>query len=144
MGIIGTSGLWTFVHFINFQIRQTPATNQHFFLVITTLFLLNLVLLCGLRFLKKKNPSIFLVLNLFTFFKVGKIIVSKYGQLMLPGVFPDKITSDIDFTDEAVVDHGVPVVKYFSNCWLSTNCHKWILMWIFMYCSFWTHFCVLF
>ena len=55
---------------------------------------------------------------------MGEIIVSKYGQLMLPGVFPDKITSDIDFTDEAVVDHGVPVVKYFSNCWLSTNCHK--------------------
>ena len=73
---------------------------------------------------EKKNPSIFLVLNLFTSFKVGEIIVSKYGQLMLPGVFPDKITSDIDFTDEAVVDHGVPVVKYFSNCWLSTNCHK--------------------
>ena len=30
---------------------------------------------------------------------------------MLPGVFPDKVTSDIDFTDEAVVQCDVPVVK---------------------------------
>ena len=30
-------------------------------------------------------------------------MVSKYGHLMVPGVFPDKIVPDIDFTDEAVV-----------------------------------------
>ena len=30
---------------------------------------------------------------------------------MLPGVFPDKVTSDIDFTDEEVVQCDVPVVK---------------------------------
>ena len=30
-------------------------------------------------------------------------MVSKYGHLMVPGVFPDKIVADIDFTDEAVV-----------------------------------------
>ena len=27
----------------------------------------------------------------------------KYGYLMLPGTFPDKVTPDIYFTDEAVV-----------------------------------------
>ena len=39
-------------------------------------------------------------------------MVSKYGHLMLPsGAFPDKFTIDIDFTDEAVVQCDVPVVK---------------------------------
>ena len=27
----------------------------------------------------------------------------KYGYLMLPVAFPDKVTPDIDFTDESVV-----------------------------------------
>ena len=36
---------------------------------------------------------------LFTFFKVEKIMVSKYQNLMLPGVFQDKVTPDLDFTD---------------------------------------------
>ena len=30
---------------------------------------------------------------------------------MLPGAFPDKITPDLDFTDEAVVQYDVPVAK---------------------------------
>ena len=30
---------------------------------------------------------------------------------MLPGVFPDKVTSDIDFTDEAVVPCDVTIIK---------------------------------
>ena len=30
---------------------------------------------------------------------------------MLPGAFPDKVTLDIDLTDEAVVQCDVPVVK---------------------------------
>ena len=38
-------------------------------------------------------------------------MVSKYGHLMLPGLFSDKITPDIDFTDEVVVQWDVPVVK---------------------------------
>ena len=38
-------------------------------------------------------------------------MVSKYGHLMPPGAFTDKITPDIDFTDEAVVECDVPVVK---------------------------------
>ena len=38
-------------------------------------------------------------------------MVSKYGYLMLPGVFSDKITPVIDFTDEAVVQCDVPVLK---------------------------------
>ena len=43
---------------------------------------------------------------------MGEIMVPKYGRLMLPsGTFPDKVTPDIDFTDEAVVQCDVPVVK---------------------------------
>ena len=39
-------------------------------------------------------------------------MMSNYGYLILPsGTFPDKITPDIDFTDEAVVQCDVPVVK---------------------------------
>ena len=30
---------------------------------------------------------------------------------MLPGVFPNKVTSDVDFTDEPVVQCDDPVVK---------------------------------
>ena len=45
------------------------------------------------------------------FFKVGEIMVSKYGRLMLRGTFSDKVTPDIGFTDEAVVQCDVPVVK---------------------------------
>ena len=30
---------------------------------------------------------------------------------MLPGAFPDNITAGTDFTDEAVVQCGVPLVK---------------------------------
>ena len=56
---------------------------------------------------KKKFPD----LNLFTFFKVGIIMVSKYGHLMLPEVFLDKITLAIDFIDQAVVQCDVLVVK---------------------------------
>ena len=45
------------------------------------------------------------------FFKVGTVI-SKYGHLMLSGAFPDKITPDIDFIDEAVVHcFDFPVAK---------------------------------
>ena len=51
------------------------------------------------------------VRNLFTFFKLGKIMLSKYGNLMLPRVFSDKAIPDIDFTDEAVVQCDVPVIK---------------------------------
>ena len=41
-------------------------------------------------------------------------MVSKYGHLMLPsGAFPYKVTIDIDFTDEAVAQCNVPVVKIF-------------------------------
>ena len=38
--------------------------------------------------------------------------MSRYGHLMPPGVFPDKVSyPDIDFTDEAVVQCDVPVLK---------------------------------
>ena len=38
-------------------------------------------------------------------------MVSKYGHLMLPGAFLDRVAPDIDLTDEAVVQCDVPVVK---------------------------------
>ena len=41
-------------------------------------------------------------------------MVSKYGHLMLPGTFPEKITPDIDFTDEAIVQCDIPVIKILS------------------------------
>ena len=37
-------------------------------------------------------------------------MVSKYG-LMLPGVFPDKVTPDIVFADEAVAQCDIPVIR---------------------------------
>ena len=37
--------------------------------------------------------------------------MSKYGYLMLPGAFPDKITPDFDFTDEVVVQCDDTYVK---------------------------------
>ena len=38
-------------------------------------------------------------------------MVWKYGDLMLPGIFPGKTTPAIDFTDEAVVQCDIPVSK---------------------------------
>ena len=38
-------------------------------------------------------------------------MLSKYGHLMLPEAFPDKVTPVIDFIGEAVVQRNVPVVK---------------------------------
>ena len=38
-------------------------------------------------------------------------MVSKYGHLMLPRAFSDRVTTDIDFKDEAVVQCDVPIVK---------------------------------
>ena len=43
---------------------------------------------------------------------MGKIMLSKYGHLMLPsGTFPDKVTPGIDFTDEGVAQCDVLLVK---------------------------------
>ena len=44
-------------------------------------------------------------------FSVCETMVSKYGYLMLPGAFLDKVFPDFDFTDEVVVQYYVPVVK---------------------------------
>ena len=38
-------------------------------------------------------------------------MVLKYEHFMLPEAFPDKVTPDIDFTDEVVDQCDVPVVK---------------------------------
>ena len=45
------------------------------------------------------------------FFKLGEIMLSKYGYLMLPGAFPDKATLNIDFIDESVVQCYVPLLQ---------------------------------
>ena len=43
---------------------------------------------------------------------MGKTMLPKYGRFMLPSrTFADKVTPGIDFTDEAVVQCDVPVVK---------------------------------
>ena len=60
------------------------------------------------------------------FFKMGEIMVSKYGNLMLPGRMADQVTSDINFTDEAIVQCDVTVVKILLNAlaiykWLQIN-----------------------
>ena len=47
------------------------------------------------------------------FFKVGEIMtLAKYEQLMLPGASADKVTPDNDFTDQAVVQCGILVLKH--------------------------------
>ena len=63
---------------------------------------------------------------------------------MLPGEFLDKVTFDIDFTDEAVVQCDVPVNKnsFVGDAnFQMINDHKHILIWILMY-SFWTQSCL--
>ena len=40
-------------------------------------------------------------------------MVSKYGHLLLPGAFSDKVTPDNGFIDKAVVPCHVAVVKIF-------------------------------
>ena len=48
---------------------------------------------------------------MFTLFKVGVIMFLKYSHMMLPGLFTNRITTDIDFIDEAVVECDVLLVK---------------------------------
>ena len=50
-------------------------------------------------------------MNLLQFFELDKLLAVKYGHLMLPEAFLDKVTPDIDFTDEAVVQYDVPAKK---------------------------------
>ena len=38
-------------------------------------------------------------------------MASKCEYLMLPGAFPDKVTPDIGFTEEAIVQWELPIVK---------------------------------
>lgn len=38
-------------------------------------------------------------------------MAAQYEHLMLPGALSDKVTPDISFTDEAVVQRDVSVVK---------------------------------
>ena len=49
------------------------------------------------------------------FFKVGEIMVSKYGNLMLTGTFLDKVVADIDFTGEAVVYKCLQMIEKISQ-----------------------------
>ena len=47
-------------------------------------------------------------------------MVSKYGHSMPPGACPDKVTPNIDFTDEAVVQCDVKIVQ-FKNTFVKIN-----------------------
>ena len=47
----------------------------------------------------------------FTIFQKGRKIAGKYEYLMLPRIFPDKVTPDIDFTGKTVAQWDGPVVK---------------------------------
>ena len=38
-------------------------------------------------------------------------MVSQYRDLMLSGAFPDKVSPDIDFTDEAVLQCDISAIK---------------------------------
>ena len=40
-------------------------------------------------------------------------MVSKCGHLILPGAFPDKVSPDNDFKDEAALLYDVTVVRMF-------------------------------
>ena len=120
------------------QNKFQPQTN--IFSGNTTLFLLSL-LSCGSRFLKKKKHKFFQFEILLpqaskqkeTYFATRKILQNFEGHdhwhccyvtfelftIFQSGqnngveiwAFPDKVTPDIDFTDEAVAQCDVPVVK---------------------------------
>ena len=81
---MGESGLFSILYSINFQIRQHIATNQ------TTFSSIKPRTVVWVK-ISQKTTLIFHVWNLFTFFQVAKIMVSKYGLLMLPGVFLDEL-----------------------------------------------------
>ena len=55
-------------------------------------------------------------------------MVLKYGHLLLPGAFPCKVTPDIDFTDEAVVQCDVRIIKALFSGAGNVNDHKKILI----------------
>ena len=46
----------------------------------------------------------------FQFFEKGEIMVRTIWQLMLPGTFRDKVSTNIDFSDSTIVQYDVPVV----------------------------------
>ena len=81
---MGESGLFSVLYSISFQIRQHIATNQ------TTFSSIKPRTVVWVK-ISQKTTLIFHVWNLFTFFQVAKIMVSKYGLLMLPGVFLDEL-----------------------------------------------------
>ena len=81
----------------NFQLQTNifPGNNSEWYF---SVFLL-ILLLCGSRFMKKKHQLSRFEKSLLLSLSLG----SKYGHLMLPGVFPDKVTPNIDFTNKTVV-----------------------------------------
>ena len=101
------------------------------------------------KILQNKNTLALPVHNFWShlhFFKVGELM-SKYRYLMLLGAFPDKVTPDIDFIDEAVVQCYVLVVRILFQVlviyeWPQVNFDVNIYGGL-MFC-FWTQFCVQF
>ena len=107
-----------FLYPINFQKVQIPAKNQYFSRINNQ---------CVSQDLWKKT-SIFLVWNLITTgYQIETFPLEKYFRTLkyggwnngvklwefgeYPGAFADKVTADIDFTNEVVVQCDVPDVK---------------------------------
>ena len=106
---MGVSRLQLFLYSINFQIRQIQATNQRCFSGNDNPFSIKPTVVRIKT--SEKWTSVFLVLNLFTFFEKDKTMVPKYQHLMLSGVFPDKCT------------------RHWFYRWSSNS------MWCYMWCS---------
>ena len=97
MGVIGAFRLQSFFYSMNFRVRQIQATNRHFFSVNDNPFSIKPIAVWIL--ISEKGTSVFLVLNLFSFFKKEKIMVAKYQHFTLSGVFQINLP-DIDFTNK--------------------------------------------
>ena len=74
-----------------------------FSLGITTPFSVKPSTVVWVKISEKKKPI--------NFHGLKTLYLPKYGHLMLPGEFLHKITPVTDFTDEAVVQCDIPVVK---------------------------------
>ena len=127
------SGQWLFLYSMNFQIRQIPTTNQNFGGGNNNLFPLSLLLCVIFekkniypvwnllpQFSKQKEiyfdtrkilqnfegydlHCMHITLWVISNSQSGQNNGGEIRDLMLPDVFPDTVTPDIDLTDEAIV-----------------------------------------
>ena len=98
-----------------------------YFLGITTLFLLNLTLLCGPSFWKKYQ--VFPVWNIFTFFKLVEIMVSKYEfwyQYLRTHCKKKTATVHKLFEGSSVRFFGLLLKTYFKNSYFETSINDYL------------------